>query len=222
MRKMKRALRMLCIVAIATMTGATVVMAGQNGTGADVTNPDYYSLVTKLTNNDINVDFTALRLSYTKTQDYKPYGADDSAKDAAFDALNKKDYAEAIKQAQSVLKTNYVDLDIHLLCRIAYREMGDLERYAFHTSVLNGLACSLYASGDGTTPEKAIVVISVREEYFFMEANGLKLKLSSLITANGHNYDMMDVENKKTSEKMVIYFNIDIPYGWLTKHLQDK
>jgi hypothetical protein len=219
---MKRSLRTLCIIALITMMGTTAVMAGQNGTGADVNNPDYYGLVKKLKNNDKNVDFKALRLSYTKTQDYKPYGADDSAKDAAFDALNKKNYAEAVRQAESVLETNYVDLDAHLLCRIAYREMGNLEKYAFHNSVLKGLVSSLYASGDGTTPEEAIVVISVQEEYFLMNANGLKSIKNSSFTANGHHYDKMDVENKKTAEKMVIYFNIDIPYGWLTKNLQKK
>lgn len=219
---MKRALRTLCMIAIMTMMGATAVMAGRSGTGADVNNTDYYGLVKKIKNNDRNVDFKALRLSYTKTQDYKPYGADDSAKDAAFEALNKKNYAEAVRRAESVLEKNYVDLDVHLLCRIAYREMGNLEKSTFHSTVLQGLVSSIYASGDGTTPEKAIVVISVREEYFFMDANGLKMIKSSLITANGHQYDMMDVENEKTAEKMVIYFNIDLPYGWLNKNLQEK
>jgi len=219
---MKRVLRTLCIIAIITMMGATTVMAGQKQTAADVNNPDYYGLVKKLKNNAINVDFQALRVSYTKTQDYKPYGADDSAKDAAFDALNKKNYAEAVRQAQFVLEKNYVDLDAHMLCRIAYREMGNLEKDAFHNAVLKGLVSSLYASGDGTTPEEAIVVISVREEYFLLNANGLKTIKNSSFTANGHNYDKMDVENKKTAEKTVIYFNIDIPFGWLTKNLQKK
>ncbi|MBA4389936.1 MAG: hypothetical protein C0399_03260 [Syntrophus sp. (in: bacteria)] len=219
---MKTALRTLCIVAIITMMGATAVMAGPNQTATDVNNTDYYGLVKKIKNNDINVDFQALRLSYTKTPDYKPYGADDSAKDTAFDALNKNNYAEAVRQAESVLEKNYVDLDAHMLCRIAYREMGNLEKSAFHNSVLKGLVGSLYASGDGTTTEKAIVVISVREEYFLLNANGLKSIRNSSFVTNGHNYDKMDVENKKTAEKTIIYFNIDIPFGWLTKNLQKK
>lgn len=218
---MKRALRTLCIVAIITMMGSTAVMAGQNETAADANNPDYYDLVKKLKNNDTNVDFQALRLAYTKTQDYKPYGTD-SAKDAAFDALKKKNFAEAVRQAESVMEKNYADLNVHMVCRIAYREMGNMEKYNFHNSVLKGLVGSLYASGDGTTPEKAIVVISVPEEYFLLNANGLKTITNSSFTANGHNYDKMDVENKKTAEKTVIYFNIDIPYGWLNKNLQKK
>lgn len=219
---MKTALRTLCIIVITAMMGMTGVMADPNQTAEDVNNTDYYARVKKLKNNDINVDFQALRLSYTKTQDYKPYGADDSVKDAAFDALNKNNYAEAVRQAESLLETNYVDLDAHMLCRIAYSEMGNLEKAAFHNSVLKGLVSSLYASGNGANPEKAIVVISVREEYFLLNTNGLKLIKNSSFTANGHQYDKMDVESKKTAEKTVIYFNIDTPFGWLTKKLQTK
>jgi hypothetical protein len=214
---MKKVLRTFCIIAVITVMGATTIMAGQNEAAVDV----YNSLVNKLKNNDLNVDFQTLRLAYTKTQNYKPYGAD-NAKDAAFDALKEKNYVEAVRQAQSALETNYVDLDVHLLCRTAYREMGNLDKYTFHSSVLKGLVSSLYASGDGTTPEKAFVVISIQEEYFIMNANGLKSTKNSTFTANGHNYDKIDVENKRTAEKKVIYFNIDIPYGWLTKNLQKK
>lgn len=218
---MKTALRTFCILVIIVMVGATTVMVGKNE-AAEAIKPDYYGMLAKLKNNDTNVDFQALRLAYTKTPDYKPYGADNSTKDAAFQALRKKNYAEAVKHAQTVLETNYVDLDVHLLCRIAYGEMGNAERYTFHTSVLQGLVGSLYASGDGTTPEKAIVVISVPEEYFVINANGLKSVKTSTLAANGHDYDRMDVESRKTGEKSTLYFNIDIPRRWLTKNLQKK
>jgi hypothetical protein len=157
---------------------ATTITAGQNDAGVDI----YNSLVNKLKNNDLNIDFKALRFAFTRTENYKPYGTNDNMRDAAFDALKKKNYPEALKQAQSVLERNYIDLDVHLLCRTAYRETGNLEKYTFHSSVLKGLVGSLYASGDGTTPEKAIAVISVSEEYFIMNANDLnQLKLQQLI-----------------------------------------
>jgi|WetSurMetagenome_2_1015567.scaffolds.fasta_scaffold00458_8 hypothetical protein len=192
------------------------------GYGAGIDNTNYYDLVKKLGNNDKNIDFKALRLSYTKTPDYKPYGENDSARDAALKALNKKDYAEAVRQAQAVLAGNYVDLDAHMICRIAYREMGNSAKYAFHNYVLKGLVSSLYASGDGTSVDKAIIVISTKEEYFILNANSLKLVRQSLISSNGRRYDKMEVENKKTGEKKVMYFDVDIPYGQLTNSLRKK
>ena len=219
---MKTALSKLCTIVLVVLMGATTVMASVSHTAADISNPDYYDLVKKLKNNDTNVDFQALRLAYTKTPDYKPYSTDDSAKDAAFSALKEKNSAEAVKQAETVLEKNYVDLDAHMVCRIAYREMGNMEKYTFHNTILKGLVDSLYASGDGTTPEKAIIVISVPEEYFLLNANGLKTIKQRSLAVNGHDYDKMDVENKKTGETMTIYFNIDMPYGWLNKALQKK
>ena len=73
----------MCVIAMVAMLGTTLAMAGPNGIGKDVSNQDYYDRVRKLKSNNTNVDFQALRRSYTKTQDYKPYGADDNAKDAA-------------------------------------------------------------------------------------------------------------------------------------------
>jgi hypothetical protein len=219
---MKRSLGTFCVIILMVMMSAAVVAAGPNEVAADTRNPDYYSLVKKLKSNDTNIDFMALRLSYTKTKDYMPYGSDASAKDAAFGALNKKNFAEAIRQGEIGLEKNYADPDIHLVCMIANRESGNSVKSAFHNAVLKGLVGSLYASGNGTTPEDAIVVISVAEEYFLLNANGLKTIKSSSMTANGHHYDKMDVEDRKTAEKMVIYFNIDIPYGTLEKSLKKE
>jgi hypothetical protein len=196
-----------------------VPVTGHSQRAGDSGSADYYGLVKRLKSNDMSVNFQTLRIAYTRTPDYKPYGGHD-VKDAAFAALNKKDFAGALTFAQTVLDTNYVDLDIHLLCRIAYRETGNTEKEAFHTSVLRGLANSIYTSGDGSSPEKAMVVISVPEEYFVITANGLKLVKQKSLTVNGHDYDAMDVENKKTGEKKTLYFNIDIPRQWLTKNLK--
>ena len=191
--------------------------------GADPTGPDYYAMVKQLKNNDLKVDFNALRMSYTKTQDYQPYGGDTGKTvDSAVDAANRKDYKEAIRLAEAALEKNFVDFDAHMICQIGYRELGGLTKYAFHRNILKGLVNSLYASGDGLTPGTAIIVITTREEYFLMSANGLKKIKQSLVKADGHSFDKMDVENTKTGDRKTIYFNIDIPFGWLSKSMQKK
>ena len=105
---------------------------------------------------------------------------------------------------------------------MGYRELGSLTKYAFHRNILKGLVNSLYASGDGLTPATAIIVINTREEYFLMRANGLRKIKQSLVKADGHSYDKMEVENVKTSEKKVLYFNVDMPFDWLSKSMQKK
>ena len=200
----------------------TLVIAIPSTSEASGSDSDYYSLVQELKGNGKNIDFQALRLAYTKTADYQPYGQDETAINAAYAALKIKNYDEAIKQAEIALKKNYVNLDMHMLCMIAFRESGNHEKSAYHNAILKGLFGSIYSSGDGTSPEKAYVVISVPEEYVLLNVNGLKMLKNSAMTINGHKYDKAEVENIKTKEKSIIYFNIDIPYGWLTQNLKKK
>lgn len=216
---MKTRTAIIYLICMAVAFTLILPAAGHGQRGRDASGADYYALVKKLKNNDMAVNFLTLRMSYTRTPDYKPYG-DSDARKAAFAALNKKDFAGALKFAQTALETNYVDLDVHLLCRIAYRETGNKEKEAFHVSVLRGLVSSIYNSGDGSSPEKAMLVISVPEEYFVMNANGLTLLKQKSMTVNGHDYDAMDVESKKTGEKKTMYFNIDIPRQWLAEALK--
>lgn len=183
---------------------------------------DYYGMVEKLKANSKHVDFKALRMAYTKTQDYRPYGSDENAKNQAHIALNNKNFSEAARQAENTLKKNYVDLDAHLISMIAYRESGNLEKSSFHNGVLKGLVNSIYSSGDGKSPGSAFVVISVAEEYFFLNANRLKKLKSASLALNGRHYDKVEAENKKTGEKSVVYFDISIPYGWLSENLKKK
>lgn len=148
---------------------------------------DYYTLVKQLKNNDKSVDFTALRYSYTKSRDYKPYSGDDEDKDAMYKALNNKEFEKAVKHAQAVLEKNYVDMDAHFVCRIAFRETKNTEKQNYHAFVLKGLLDSIYDSGNGQTPETAFVVINTREEYFFLNIYGY----------NVINYKKQSVKDKR-------------------------
>jgi len=190
---------------------------------SDVGEPDYYSVVRQLKADNVNIDYRALRMAYTKTADYTPYGGDaPKQRSDAYSDLNHNNYAEAVKKAEAILEKNYVDMDAHFICRYAYRKLGDSAKYAFHTAVLKGLVNSLSSSGDGSSPEKAIVVISVPEEYFFLRTNGLVNPKQKLVNLNGRRYDKMEAEDKKSGDKKTYYFNIDIPYGWLARSFQKK
>jgi hypothetical protein len=180
---------------------------------------DYYTLVKQLKNNDKSVDFKVLRYSYTKTPDYKPYDGDDADKDAMYGALNKKEFVKAAKHAQAVLEKNYVDMDAHFVSTVAYGETKNKEKQEFHSFILKGLLDSIYDSGNGQTPETAFVVINTSEEYFFLNVYGYNVITSSLVKTNGHSCDKMETEDKKTGEKAVFYFNVDMPFNWLNAQM---
>lgn len=180
----------------------------------------YYSLFEKVKNFDKSVDFKTFRLLYAETSDYNPYDGDYEPRKAMYEAMKEKEHEKALKYARSILDKNYVDIDAHLICKSAYQKMNNSERYNFHQFVENGLINSILSSGDGKSPETAYLVINVKEEYAILNFLGFKLKRQSLRELNGHSYDEMEVINEETGETSVLYFNVDIPFGWLKRRFR--
>lgn len=182
---------------------------------------NYYTLLKQLKKGDTTVDFAALRLSYTKTAEYSPY-RDVNEKKEMIEALNKREFEKALGFAHSVLEKNYLDMDAHFVSRTAYKETNNTEKQNYHSFVLKGLLDSIYHSGNGQTPETAFTVITTAEEYFFLRVYGYTVAKSSLMQLNGHHYDKMDTEERKTGARAVFYFNVDMPYTWLTQQMDKK
>ncbi len=180
----------------------------------------YQSLLAKLKKFDRPVDFKALRLAYTETPEYKPYEQKDEERNAMFTALKAKEYEKALKSAQSILEHNYVDLDAHYVSQSSYRALNNPKEYAYHRTVFRGLLDSILNSGDGKSPQTAYLVINISEEYVVLGYLGYKFKRQSLISADGHRYDKMEVIQKESGDSSVIYFNVDLPMGWLSKSLK--
>jgi hypothetical protein len=54
------------------------------------TKPTYQTLLERVKKNDHAVDFKELRLAYTDTPEYSPYGGDAESRKHMFEALNAK------------------------------------------------------------------------------------------------------------------------------------
>lgn len=182
---------------------------------------DYPALLAKVKAFDKTVDFKALRLAYTKTPDYNPYGRDNSKDDAMGKALEEKKFEEAIKIAQTILEKNYVHIFSHFVSRIAYRELGDQKKFEYHHFVTNGLIQSILGSGSGGDPGGAFLVISTDEEYMILDVLGLKSKMQSTLKVADQTYDKLEVVDRKTGDTGEIFFNVTIPFGWLSRQFQN-
>lgn len=175
----------------------------------------YYTLVTRLKNGDTSIDYAKLRYSFTRTNEYKPYGGDTVDRKTVNAAMANKEYEVVIKHAQAILAKNYTDMEAHLISEIAYGEIGNTKLQAFHSNVLKGLIGSLYGSGNGERPETAFLVIATDEEYFMLNMNGYKTIRQKLVKNFNMHFDEMEVEKIKTGEKKTIYFNVEFPFKWL-------
>ena len=64
-------------------------------------------------------------------------------------------------------------------------------------------------SGDGSSPEKAVIVYGIAEEYKWVRANcpGFAPKMQALQTIRGRPYDVLTLQNDDGVERTV-YFDI--------------
>jgi hypothetical protein len=194
--------RWLVLALVALVLPVSVFAADQSS--------EYAALLASLKAGNTIIDYSRLRLSYVESPERKTARDTSAAQKAMFAALNAKDFSKALKQAQIVLASEYVNLDAHFVAYIANREMGFKDEAEFHQTVFRGLIDSIRNSGDGKSTAKAWVVINVHEEYVLLRALGFQPSQQSLLEENGHSFDVMKVMNREDGSEQTFYFNVDI------------
>ena len=182
--------------------------------------PSYVDLLAKVKSGDRSANFKDLRLAYTETRGYSPYGGNRDARKAMIAAINGEKYEEALKQAENILAGNFMDINGHFGAFLANQKLGNTEKADHHKWVFQGLLKSITDSGDGKSAETAMVVISTDEEYAWFSFMGLRPSNQALVDEKRHFYDKMTTVNPKTNETAVFFFNIDKPYKWLANSLK--
>lgn len=180
----------------------------------------YETLLERVKKQDASVDFKELRYAYTETKQYDPYGGSLDARDAMFAALTAKEYDKALAASDKLLAANYLNINAHFVAYVAHRNLSQAERSEYHKWVFQNLLKSIGASGDGKTMESAFIVISIDEEYAWLNFMGLRSAGQQKVEENGHNYDKMMAKDPKTDQSSTYYFNVDRPFNWLRNRLK--
>jgi hypothetical protein len=204
MRKILVVLGLLAVAALPPAVPASFAVSDQPS--------EYATLLASLKAGKTDIDYTRLRLSYMDSPEYKAAKDTSKPEKEMTDALNKKGYPAALKNAEAVLDSNYVNIDAHYVALVANKEMGAMDKAEFHRTVFRGLINSIRNSGDGKSLEKAWVVINVHEEYVILRVLGFRPGEQSLMHKDGHSYDVMKVKNAEDGTEQTFYFNVDIPF----------
>lgn len=152
-----------------------------------------------------------MRLAYTETKDYKPYGGSD-LRSAMMKALSEKKYKDAIKSAEKMMETNFVDIYAHFTAIVAHSELSNQKVADFHKAVFKGLMEAILQN-DGLTAKTGIISIGISEQYFIMNYLGFKPQSKALIRENNSTFDVHTAYNEETKETRKFYFNIDKVFG---------
>jgi hypothetical protein len=217
MRKLASALIILVSLSVVALSSTQDPPKTSN---QDSAKRSFAVLLERAKKSDATLDFKELRMAYTETSDYSPYGGDRETRKKMFAALNAKEFDAAVESAEKILAKNFVEINAHFVAYVAHREAGRAEKSTFHKFMFDGLVKSITSSGDGKTAETAYVVITTDEEYTLFNILGLSAAGQALITQNGHSFDRMTVTNPKTNETVAYFFNIDKPFNWLGESLK--
>lgn len=175
----------------------------------------YDSLAKRVSSGDQSVDLNELRLAAGEAG----IESDVKARDRLMTAARDHDYKKMADAAEAVLKSNYADLDAHYFAKVAAKALGKPEQEEFHRRIELSLLKSLRSSGDGQTPETAMKVISVDEEYFILRMMGQVPKEQSLGTCAGACCDIYTSKDQDSKQEHTWYFNVEIPMKRLSEAL---
>lgn len=134
------------------------------------------------------------------------------------EAVQARQFGQALVLADSSLAQNYLDANAHLVAWMSARQSGNDQRAPYHAWVARGLLQSI-ASRDGRTPGTAMVVISVDEEYAYFRVNGLQPLDQGVEVCGQKPCDVLRVRDEDGKE-FSLYFDISIPKGWFMQRLE--
>ena len=177
---------------------------------------DYRSWLSRLKSGDTSINFTELRMLFAKLPEYNPYR--DLIKlrekeNAMWKAYKDGKLKEALKLGNEILEKNYLRSMTHFILARVYEQSNNPEKQKFHDEVFFQLVRSIIESGDGKTPETAMTVISIEEEYTVLDVLGFEQEFQELVNKNGKWFDHLQARNHKTGESRDFWFDINLFYG---------
>jgi hypothetical protein len=158
-----------------------------------------------------SADYGKLRELYSEDSSYSPYvhltrGYRENHS-ALFEALEKGNYKEAIRHAEAILDIDYLDTESHFFIARAYESIGDTKRAAFHRQFFEGVMGSILGSGDGASPESAIKVVTLTEEWAVLSRLGYPPGGAQATEVHeGVKYDVLGGTHVETGEARSFYF----------------
>ena len=171
----------------------------------------YETLVAAAKRGDKPIDWTAIRLAYTKSKNYDFSGATFTVDQTEMmKAIVAKDYTTATKKANLILDKFYGNMFAHRGLEIVYGATGNAKLEKQYHDNVGGIFMSITNDSENNSKEKPFVAVTINEEYQMLTMLGLELKEQFFIAndQNGHSYDLMRSKNAKGKE-FDVYFQID-------------
>lgn len=198
--------------------GGTGLVTAQSSPATE----DYASLLNQLRRGDLDIDFGALRLAFTRTRGYQPYSLDLAQQaQKMFTAIDQQEFERAVDLATEILGQNYTHSEAHIGAAMAYGGLGNAELARYHAAVSRGLFDSICPDTDGRTPDAPCVITSIEEEHFFLSASGYEVQQRTEARCSTGPCDAMKVL-PASGDPFTIYFDVSIPMRYQAARQRER
>lgn len=168
-------------------------------------------------------DFAKVRELYAKTPGYRPYSLHPKQVQELARATEEGDLARAERLATRILTEHPLALEPRLISAFLRSKAGDKKGEARDLALFQGQLKAITEGKHGKDPADAFVVLSVLEEYDVLKTMGdPERKGQAHSVVDGHHFDVLTVIDPKTKAEREVYFNIDAPWGALSKSFNIK
>jgi hypothetical protein len=152
---------------------------------------------------------------------YDPYNA--SSPESFVKLYQEKRFGEAIPIGLKELARDPVNLKLTFRMLVCYNQTKNNDSAMLFARRHIGLMDAIYNSGEGTSEDKAMVVLRVSDEYEILRDAGLELKSQSLLQSEYGPTDRMELSQEKGKTAVeALYFNVTMPMMQMSKMLEGK
>jgi len=166
-------------------------------------------------NADLN-NLENLRLSYARCPYYDPYGDAtlsklvDLSKQIEGDDTNRS--IKALREYKAIIKKHLANLDIILMALSNSRKdskYGDPSGLQKIKQALTKSITNEYK--DGTSPEKAITIVTMAEQGYVLGQQKAKKIDNELVESEGSFINIYDLASEKDGRKYTLFFDVTLP-----------
>lgn len=160
-------------------------------------------------------EYEAIYYGSTFQDNYNPYGMS-MISEKFMNPYKAGRYKEALPFGLNELKDNPVNLKLTFKILICYHELGMTKEERIFARRYYSLLNVIYNSGNGSSIENAMVVISISDEYEILKDSQLQMTSQALIGTTDKL--TLDQDSQTKIPKIeALFFNVDLPFGHMSK-----
>ena len=164
--------------------------------------------------NPAGMDWPALRAAYAASPYYNPAVGNGLEMQPVIAAMRQSNWIQAAALAEAAVARNWMDLPAHFHASIAYGNLGDTAASARHKAVVDAFVRDLLANGhNGRSTATAYQVLAIAEEYLVLGLGHAQRQQQSLITVDGHSYDVLDFTRVNPPGGGQMFFAVDTMFA---------